>query len=145
MDLDDFEEPEDDEDEDHVAPYGANVVARPTQLAPGEISAPRMNAPQVAAGSRRTELDEMIATSGLEGKDAAYLRILDTLIRRAGRPTGESAEADEGDPLEPGNPNDMSQGRGMKAFTDLDQIRYEIMHRARFLTSEFEEEERKLI
>ena len=36
MDLDEFEEPDDDEDEDHAAPYGANALARPTKLVQGE-------------------------------------------------------------------------------------------------------------
>ena len=89
------------------------------------------------------DIEGLLANGGIEAKDVAYLKVLQSLLRPVRDPL--PYEAEDEDSLEPGLVDDVSRRRGTRAFADLEQIAYEVKFRGAALCKEFEHEERELV
>ena len=68
--------------------------------------------------SPQDEITALINSGLIDAKDAAYLRVLQSLVKPS-EPLPYGADDEEGS-LEPGLTDDAGRRRGMRAFTDLE-------------------------
>ena len=93
--------------------------------------------------SPKEEITSLINSGLIDAKDAAYLRVLQSLVKPT-EPLPYGVDNEEGS-LESGLTDDAGRRRGMRAFTDLEQIAHEVRYRGGALAREFEREECELV
>ena len=116
-------ESEGDEDEG-AGPLSMMEPPRPRlHVPPGGFPAAPQTQPHQQRTSPTDELQVLIESGTLDARDAAYLRVLQSLARpREALPYDGDVD---GNTMETGMADDAGRRCGIRSFTELDQIAYE--------------------